>query len=252
MVDDTKEIVKKRGIYLLPNLLTTAGLFAGFYAIVSAMKGHFDTAAVAMFIAMLADALDGRVARLMHASTDFGVQYDSLADMVSFGLAPALVVYSWALKDLGKVGWLIAFLFAACTALRLARFNIQSEQADKKFFIGLPSPAAAAVIASMLWCLNDNASLNFSLTIVVALITLCLALLMISNILFKSFKEIDFKNKTSFISLFIVVLIFIGISLDSPIMLFSVFGLYALSGPGLTFWRKILKNRRKGLQDGKH
>lgn len=237
--------VRKKGIYLLPNLLTTAGLFAGFYAIVAAMRGYFDTAAVAMFIAMIADAFDGRVARLVHASTDFGMQYDSLSDMVSFGIAPALVVYSWSLKGLGKIGWLIAFLFAACTALRLARFNIQSDETNKQFFIGLPCPSAAAVIAALVWCFNAELPLNTFSAIIIGLITLSLALLMVSNILFRSFKEIDFKGRTSFISLLVVVMIFIAISLNPPLVLLIIFGGYACSGPSLALFRLIKKAKKK-------
>lgn len=240
--------VRNRGIYLLPNLLTTAGLFAGFYAIVAAMKGHYDTAAIAMFIAMIADALDGRVARLVHASTDFGVQYDSLADMVSFGIAPALVLYSWALHDLGKIGWLVAFLFTACTALRLARFNVQAENADKRFFIGLPCPPAAAVVASMVWCFNGAIPMGKFSAIIIAIVTLGLAVLMVSNVLFRSFKEVDFKGKTSFISLFVLILVFIAISLNPPLVLFVIFALFALSGPTRALIRIVKKSKKKNRE----
>jgi CDP-diacylglycerol--serine O-phosphatidyltransferase len=143
------EKTPQRGIYLLPNLLTTAALFAGFYSIVAAMKGHFESAAIAIFVAMIADGLDGRVARLTHTQSEFGAEYDSLSDMAAFGIAPALVVYSWSLSSLGKLGWLAAFLYAAATALRLARFNTQVS--DKEYFQGLPSPSAAGAIASIIW-----------------------------------------------------------------------------------------------------
>lgn len=247
MAMDQKQIqtVRRKGIYLLPNLLTTAGLFAGFYAIVSAMEGFYEIAAIAMFIAMIADTLDGRVARLLHASTDFGVQYDSLSDMVSFGIAPALVLFSWGLKDLGKLGWLIAFLYAACVALRLARFNVQTGESDKRYFIGLACTPAAAVVASMVWYFSDYQPHNFFSLTLLAIITLGLSACMVSSILYRSFKEINLKDKTSFISLFIVVLIFIAISLNPPLILLLIFTLYALSGPLFALQRRYKKLKNK-------
>lgn len=245
MQEEKERFVRRRGIYLLPNLLTTAGLFAGFYAIVAGMKGHFDSAAIAIFIAMIADMLDGRVARLVHASTDFGVQYDSLADMVSFGIAPALVLYSWALKDLGKFGWLVAFLYAACVALRLARFNVQAENKDKRFFIGLPSPPAAGVVASMVWCFYSYYFQNKYAAIIIAIAALVMALLMVSNVLYRSFKEISFKGRTSFVSLIVIILIFIAVSLDPPLVLFLCFSAYALSGPVLAMGRMYSKSKNR-------
>lgn len=237
--------VRRRGIYLLPNLLTTAGLFAGFYAIVSAMEGFYEIAAIAMFIAMIADTLDGRVARLLHASTDFGVQYDSLSDMVSFGIAPALVLFSWGLKDLGKVGWLIAFLYAACVALRLARFNVQTGESDKRYFIGLACTPAAAVVASMVWYFSDYQPHNFFTLTLLSIITLGLSACMVSSVLYRSFKEVNLKDKTSFISIFIVVLIFIAISLNPPLVLLVFFSLYALSGPIFALQRRYKKIKAK-------
>ena len=148
--------LRRRGIYLLPNLFTTLGLFFGFYAIVAALKGHFDQAAIAIYIGMIFDALDGRIARLTNTASPFGAEYDSLSDMVTFGIAPALVAYSWGLYNLGKIGWLVAFLYAAATALRLARFNIQIGQVSKRYFVGLPCPVAAAVIAGMIWTGNTS------------------------------------------------------------------------------------------------
>lgn len=239
------QTARKRGIYLLPNLLTTAGLFAGFYAIVSAMEGFYDVAAIAIFVAMLADALDGRVARLLHASTDFGMQYDSLSDMVSFGLAPALVLFIWALKDLGKLGWLIAFLYAACVALRLARFNIQTTELPKKYSVGLACTPAAGVVAALIWYFADNQPDNIVSLIIIAIITLALSACMVSRILYRSFKEIDLKNKTPFISLLIILLIFIAISLNPPLVLLIIFGLYALSGPVFALYRCHRKSRAK-------
>ncbi len=243
MHQERMQVVRKRGIYLLPNLLTTAGLFAGFYAIVSAMQGFFDIAAIAMFIAMIADTLDGRVARLLHASTDFGVQYDSLSDMVSFGIAPALVLFSWSLKDLGKLGWLIAFLYAACVALRLARFNVQTGETDKRYFIGLACTPAAAVVASMVWYFHNYQHTIYSL-ITVAIVTLALSACMISNVLYRSFKEIDLKGKTSFLNIFIIVLVFVAISLNPPLVLLIIFSLFALSGPVFVLVR-FYKKRAK-------
>jgi CDP-diacylglycerol--serine O-phosphatidyltransferase len=163
----------KRGVYLLPNLLTTAALFAGFYSIVSAMKGHFDTAAIAIFIALIADGLDGRVARMTNTQTDFGAQYDSLSDMVAFGVAPALVIYSWSLSTLGKLGWLAAFLFTAGVALRLARFNTQLS--DKRYFQGLPCPAAAAMLASVVWMISSYEFDGAMFAIPIAIVTILAA-----------------------------------------------------------------------------
>ena len=243
MAESTTDPKRSLGIYLLPNLFTTAGLFAGFYAVVAAMKGFFDVAAIAIFIAMIADGLDGRVARLTNTQSEFGAQYDSLSDMVAFGIAPALVVYSWALFDLGKLGWLAAFFYAAATALRLARFNVQ-EVEDKRFFQGLPSPSAAGIIAGMVWLGNQNGVPGHSINIFVALITVITAALMVSNIRYYSFKQIDFKGKVPFIAILIVVLVFVAISLDPPLVLFVGFGIYGLSGPVLHL-REIRSLKKK-------
>lgn len=235
-----------RGIYLLPNLFTTAGLFAGFYAIVAAMKGFFDAAAIAIFIAMIMDALDGRVARLTNTQSAFGAEYDSLSDLASFGVAPALVVYSWSLESLGKLGWLAAFVFAAAGALRLARFNTQVHTMDKRYFQGLPIPAAAGFIASMVWLGVEYAIPGGSIVILVALLTILVAALMVSNVRYHSFKQVDLKGKVPFVAILLVVLIFVGISLDPPKVLFLIFFCYALSGPILTLWnlRKARMLRR--------
>jgi len=238
------EFIRHRGIYLLPNLLTTAALFSGFYAIVAGMKGQFEHAAVALFVAMLMDTLDGRVARLTKTQSAFGAQYDSLSDMVSFGLTPALVSYNWALSTLGKLGWLAAFIYAAATALRLARFNSQIGKSDKKYFVGLPCPAACAVIAGLVWV---GAEIDFSgkkISVIVAMMVVGLALLMVSNLRYYSFKDIDFKGHVPFFAVLLVVLIFSIIAWNPPFVLFVLFALYALSGIG--FW---LKNRYwKGLR----
>jgi len=236
----------RRGIYLLPNLFTTGCLFSGFYAILSAMSGQFEQAAIAIFFAMILDGLDGRVARLTNTASEFGVQYDSLADMVSFGLAPALIIYQWAFIDLGKLGWAIAFAYVASTALRLARFNTQAEVADKRFFQGLPSPAAAAVIAALVWVGVDNSIAGADVAVFMVIITIAMGVMMVSNILFYSFKEVHFKGKVPFYSIIIVVLVLGLASLDISKALLLVFGLYALSGPVLSL-RKLRKFGRKKL-----
>lgn len=237
---------RRRGIYLLPNLFTTAGLFAGFYAIIAAMKGDFSVAAMAVFIAMIMDALDGRIARLTNTQSAFGVQYDSLSDMISFGLAPALIVYHWALSDLGKLGWLAAFIYASATALRLARFNTQVEVIDKKYFQGLASPAAAGVIAGMVWVFDDFQVAGHELSWLAAMLTVAMGLLMISNLRYHSFKHIDFKGKVPFFSVALVVLIFVAISLDPPQILFYGFSLYAFSGPIMTLLGLRQKRQQRG------
>lgn len=236
---------QRKGIYLLPNLLTTAGLFAGFYSIVASMKGHFDIAAITIFIAMIMDGLDGRVARMTNTQSEFGVQYDSLADVVSFGLAPALVVYNWSLMNLGKPGWLASFLFAASGALRLARFNTQAATSDKGFFQGLPSPAAAGVIASIVWLGNEYVLPPKSLSILIGVITITVGLLMVSNVRYNSFKKVDFKGKVPFFAVILVVLFFIAISVNPPAVLFAGFTGYALSGPILTLFSLRAKRKQR-------
>ncbi len=227
----------RKGIYILPNLFTTAGMFAGFYAIVQAMNGQFEYAPIAIFIAMIMDGLDGRVARWTHTESDFGVQYDSLSDMVSFGLAPALVMYEWALSGLGKLGWLAAFLYAAAAALRLARFNVQTG-GDSRYFTGLPSPSAAALIAGLVWVLHATYGVPGKEVSYVALgFTVFAALSMVTNIHYHSFKHFDVKNRVSFVTVIAVVLIFVLISLDPPQVLFMIFLAYAVSGPLFASWR---------------
>jgi len=221
----------RKGIYILPNLFTTAALFAGFYAIVQAMNGQFEYAPIAIFIAMIMDGLDGRVARWTHTESDFGAQYDSLSDMVSFGLAPALVMYEWALSGLGKLGWLAAFLYAAAAALRLARFNVQTG-GDSRYFTGLPSPSAAALIAGLVWVLHATYGVPGKEVSFIALgVTVFAALSMVSNIRYHSFKHFNVKDRVSFVAVIAVVLIFVLISLDPPQVLFMIFLAYAVSGP---------------------
>ena len=240
-----------RGIYLLPNLFTTAGLFAGFYSIVASMKGYFDIAAITIFIAMIMDTLDGRVARLTNTQSEFGVQYDSLADVVSFGLAPALVVYNWSLMDLGKFGWLAAFLYAATGALRLARFNTQAAKSDSQFFQGLPIPAAAGVIAGIVWLGHEYVLPPKSLSILVAVITILVGLLMVSNVRYNSMKKLDFKGKVSFLTIIFVLLFIIAVSINPPVVLFVGFTGYMLSGPVYTLFTIRARRRSRRTRGNK-
>lgn len=240
-----KKIFRSRGIYLLPNLFTVTALFAGFYSVVAAMKGHFDNAAIAIFVAMVMDSLDGRIARFTGTQTAFGAQFDSLSDMVSFGIAPALVAYTWALHNLGKIGWLVAFIYAVSTALRLARFNIQLGKVDKRYFIGLPSPAAAAVIASMVWVGEDFELTGMTVYIVALILTALFGLLMVSSFRYRSFKDLNLKDKVPFIVILLIVLIYVLISIDPPEILFFIALLYGLSGPVGWFFRKMRLRRRK-------
>jgi len=234
---------RRRGIYLLPNFFTTSCLFAGFFAIIMSISNKYESAAVAIFIAMIMDGLDGRVARLTNTQTDFGAEYDSLADMVSFGLAPSLVMYQWALQSLGKLGWLAAFVYAAGTALRLARFNTQVGIAGKRYFQGLASPAAAALIAGMVWVGSDNHVDGNDWRVPAFIITLMAGVLMVSNIRYRSFKDLDLRGKIPFVALVVVMLIFVFISIDPPQVLFGIFLLYALSGPTVTLL--TLRKRRR-------
>ncbi|MBK4734099.1 CDP-diacylglycerol--serine O-phosphatidyltransferase [Noviherbaspirillum pedocola] len=228
---------RRRGIYLLPNAFTTAALFFGFYAIVMAMNQRFDLAAIGIFAAMVLDAVDGRVARLTNTQSEFGAQYDSLSDMVSFGAAPALVIYEWSLRGLGKLGWLAAFIYCASGALRLARFNTNIAVVDKRYFQGLPSPAAAALVAGFVWLMDDMGFAGAELTWFGWAITLFAGLTMVTNVPFYSFKDVNFKKSVPFIAVFVIVLIFVAISSDPPKMLFGLFVLYGLSGYAVFFWR---------------
>lgn len=236
---------QRRGIYLLPNLFTTASLFAAFYSIVASLNHHFEVAVIAIFIGMIADGLDGRVARLTNTQTAFGAEYDSLSDMVTFGVAPSLVVYSWSLVHLGKVGWLASFVYTASVALRLARFNTQVSIVNKRYFQGLACPAGAAILASFVWyCCQlevDGASLSY----LVAIMTVIIALLMVSNIRYYSFKEIDVKRRVPFLYVLLMVLLFAAIAVDPAFVLFCAFVIYALSGPTHTVIRLAYVKRRR-------
>lgn len=236
-----KHKVRNRGIYLLPNLLTSAALFSGFYAIIAAMNGSFEKAAIAIFVSMVLDGLDGRVARMTNTQSDFGAQYDSLADMVSFGVAPALVAFSWSLQDAGKVGWVAGFIFVAGAALRLARFNTQIGSVDKRYFIGLASPAAAGVVAGMVWVGTQFEIDAAHYALVIALIVALSGILMVSNFYYHSFKEIDLKGKVPFVVLLGVVMVLAVISIDPATLLWLIFVIYAFSGPA----QSVLRYRKK-------
>ena len=240
----------------MPNLITTAGLFAGFYAIVAATQGKFEIAAVAVFVAMVLDGLDGRVARLTNTQSEFGAQYDSLADMASFGLAPALVMYEWSLFSLvdhgwhwGKLGWLGAFLYMACAALRLARFNTKASTTNKSVFQGLPSPAAAAVLMGMVWVFYGLSIPGKDIGFLALIVTAATGLLMVSNISYYSFKDIGFHNKVPFIVLLAVVVVFVFALLDPAKVLFGGFLLYAISGPAVSLLRKLRKRSQRSEQE---
>lgn len=226
---------RHKGIYLLPNLFTTGALFAGFYAIIAGLRGDFESAPIAIFVAMLLDGLDGRIARITHTSSKFGEEYDSLSDMVSFGVAPALVAFSWGLGELGKFGWSVAFIYVACAALRLARFNAQIEDADKAWFTGLASPSAAATIAATIWVCQDigwvGAGLPYEVSVLVAVLTGTIGVLMIVNIPYYSFKMIDVKGRVPFAAIIAIVLVFGLVTADPPRVLLLASLLYAVSGP---------------------
>ena len=229
--------LRRKGIYILPSLFTTASLFAGFYAIVQAMNGAFEYAPLAIFIAMVLDALDGRVARLTHTESDFGTQYDSLVDMVSFGVAPALIMYEWALSGMGKLGWLAAFIYAAGAGLRLARFNVQVGVSDKRYFRGLPSPAAAALVMGFIWVLHSYGVPGREISILALVVTVSAGVLMVSNVRFRSFKDLDLRGRMPFVAVLAVPLIFVLVFIDPPQVLFGGFLAYALSGPLAYVWR---------------
>lgn len=240
----------ERGIYLLPNLMTTLALFAGFYAVIAGMNGDFLAGAIAIFVAMVFDGLDGRIARMTNSSSAFGAEYDSLADMVSFGLAPALLMYQWVLSDFGKLGWLVAFVFTAGAALRLARFNTQVGVADKRYFQGLPSPAAAAVLAGLVWIVESNQiETGFENWFALGL-TLAAGLLMVSNVRYSSFKEFNLKDKVPFVTLLVIVLVFVVITLKPSVILFGLAFLYTLSGVIMTLFSiKRTRDQRKRVKN---
>jgi CDP-diacylglycerol---serine O-phosphatidyltransferase len=244
---------RKRGIYLLPNLLTLSALFAGFYAIIYAVRGSYTQAAIAILVAMVMDALDGRVARLTNTVTAFGAEFDSLSDMVCFGVAPALTIYHWALASLGKIGWLAAFIFTAAVALRLARFNTQigKDSTSKRYSQGLACTPGAGVIASIIWVGKDWGINQQHVVIPLALLTILIGVFMVSNIRYRSFKDFDVKEHVSFVVILLLVVFLVLVSLSPALILFILFFGYALSGPVATIWalrKKRLERKGKVLR----
>ena len=252
LIDDHEEEVseggrkvRRKGIFLLPNLLTTGALFAGFFAVISGMNNDFNNACLAILGAMFLDGLDGRVARLTNTQSAFGAEYDSLSDLLAFGVAPALICFSWALADLGTLGWTAAFFYVACAALRLARFNVQLGTVNKRFFVGLASPSAAGLVVFMVWvCDAYEIEASLPVAIAAALVTMTAGLLMVLNVRYYSFKDMDFKNRVPFFVILMVILLFVIFSWDPPLVLFVIAIIYASSGPAFTAYQ-YLKNRMK-------
>jgi CDP-diacylglycerol--serine O-phosphatidyltransferase len=237
---------RSRSIYLLPNAFTTASLFCGFYAIVMAMNLKFPEAAIAIFVAMVLDSMDGRVARMTNTQSEFGAQYDSLSDMVSFGAAPALIVYEWSLRGMGKLGWIAAFVYCVGGALRLARFNTNITIVDKRYFQGLPSPAAAALVVGFVWLMDDLRFAGADLSWASWILTMYAGITMVTSVPFYSFKDFHFRKAVPFIAILLVVVIIVAISSDPPKVLFGVFVLYGLSGYAVYAWR-FIKGKRASL-----
>jgi CDP-diacylglycerol--serine O-phosphatidyltransferase len=240
-----KPRLRSKSIYLLPNAFTTAALFCGFFAIVNAMNHQFEVAAIAIFASLVLDGMDGRVARMTNTQSAFGEQYDSLADMVSFGVAPALVAYEWALKDLGKWGWLAAFTYCAGAALRLARFNVNTGVVDKKFFQGLPSPAAGALIAGFIWLADDNKIpvRDTAIPWITFFLAVYAGLTMVSNARFYSGKALDVRYRVPFGVMILMILTFVLISSNPPLTLFGVFVFYSISGYVIWAWEHLSGKR---------
>jgi CDP-diacylglycerol---serine O-phosphatidyltransferase len=255
--EPTQPRPRRRGVYLLPNLFTTAVLFSGFYAIVAAADGNFDRAGIAIFIAMVCDGLDGRIARWTNTQSDFGKEYDSLSDMVAFGVAPATAAYQWGVARIAeygtvweRVGWLATFFYAVSAALRLARFNARAATADKRYFEGLPSPSGAAILAGFVWMMSDlelDGIVALSLAFAVALIA---GGLMVSRFAYVSGKDFDWSRRVPFAALLLIPLGFIVVGSSPPEMLFGLFGLYGLSGPAVWLWRRIFRSRRPAPERG--
>ncbi len=242
-------LVRSKGIYLLPNLMTTAALFAGFYAIVASIDGNFEKAAIAIFVAQILDGLDGKLARLTHTESDFGKEYDSLSDMISFGLAPAIVVYQWGIERLveygpiwGKLGWLAAFTFTVSAALRLARFNVVSQKTSSQFFQGLPSPPAASLVASFVWLGTDLGWSGGGPLILAFVVTATAGALMVSHFEYYSFKDIRSRRQVSFTYIIVVPMVFVLIALNPPLVLFCLAATFTVSGPLYWVWRKLKKS----------
>ncbi len=242
-VSENGQQVRRKGIYLLPNLFTSAALFAGFYAIIMAINGNFAAAGLAIFFGQLLDGLDGRVARLTNTQSKFGQEFDSLSDMVTFGLAPAIIMFMWCLSGLGKLGWAVAFIYVASAAIRLARFNAQADTADSRYFTGLASPPAATLVASTVWLGSEMHYTPENLPVVavffMALLTATVGFLMVANVRYHSFKGIDFSSRVSVIALFVFLLLLVLIASDPPRVLFIIAVTYALSGPIAAIWRQV-------------
>jgi CDP-diacylglycerol--serine O-phosphatidyltransferase len=248
---------RRKGIYLLPNLITTGALFAGFSAVVAAMDGNFVNAAVAVYIAMVLDGLDGRIARLTHTESQFGKEYDSLSDMVSFGIAPALVFYQWGAAQLrelgwlwGKLGWVVAFFYAVAAALRLARYNTKHATSDKRFFEGLPSPSAAAVVAGVVWVGTVLELSGFGAMIAGLIVTVSAGALMVSRVSYYSGRDFNLGGRIAFPYVLAIPAVFIVISLNPPIVLFLLFFTYVASGPVLAVGRFLRRRRRRAARHG--
>lgn len=259
LIDDHEELVseggkkvRRRGIYLLPNLLTTGAMFAGFYAVIAGMGGDFRGACVAIVVSMFLDGLDGRVARMTNTQSEFGAQYDSLSDMLAFGVAPALICFSWSLSHLGKIGWTAAFVYVACAALRLARFNVQLGTADKKYFVGLASPAAAGVVVFMVWTFHEyELESNAIVAVLAAVITVLAGILMVVNVRYYSFKDLE-RNRVPFVVILAVVLLIVIVSWDPPTVLWGMAIIYAVSGPAMAIYnrrKKFAKNNEQAATE---
>lgn len=243
---------RRRGIYLLPSLFTTGALFAGFYAMIAAMQGRFAFAAIAILVALVLDGLDGRVARLTGTQSPFGAEYDSLSDMVSFGVAPAVIVYLWSLQYFsgvtlawGHLGWLVAFVYTACAALRLARFNVQAASTDKRFFQGLASPSGAVLMVGFVWFCRDLGIAGEDAVIAALLVTLASGLLMVSNVPYYSFKDLGARRRVPLYTILGVVAVLVFTTLDPPKVIFVGFALYTLSGPAWWLWRRSRRWSRR-------
>jgi CDP-diacylglycerol--serine O-phosphatidyltransferase len=251
MNDAELERPRQRRVYWLPNLLTTGALFAGFYAVVAAIDGKFENAGIAVFVAMVFDGLDGRVARWTHTESAFGKEYDSLSDMVSFGLAPAIVTYQWGVARIAeygplwrRIGWLVCFFYAASAALRLARFNSRAATADKHYFEGLPSPSAAGIVAAFVWVASSQATIGLPGLVLAFVVTAIAGALMISSFPFYSFKTVNLTARVRFTHILLVPLAFVAVASHPPIALLSIFGAYAASAPLVWAWRKLRRRSR--------
>ena len=247
--DASADTVHRRGIYLIPNLLTTSALFAGFYSLIASMEGDFQKACVAIFVAQLLDGADGRVARMTHTQSEFGAQYDSMSDIIAFGLAPAILAFQWSLSGLHKVGWIAAFIFVAGAALRLARFNVQIGKVDKKYFVGLASPAGAAVIWASIWSMLEFGISGEQVPYLMALLVPLVGILMVSPIRYFSFKDISAQRRIPFFALLAIVLGLSLVALDPARVLFCMAFTYAISGPVTELVQRVRQRKKRGTSE---